>query len=295
MINTYDLSLRHPDYFKELAAKNLLFAYYKCPQEERKVNLYSRYNNINYTLKGKKIMHHRERSWLLYEDTSFFIKRTAFNQERFWETDWELMAFYFPDSFLQQVLKEYYSCLPLRNLPLPATDMIVQVNINDSTRAFFYSMVPYFGQVQTRSENLLELKFKELLFNVLSNPANAPLLAYTNSIMAQHKPLLHEIMEANFSFNLTLSGYARIAQRSLSTFKRDFEEQYHTTPGKWLSEKRLHYAKRLLTSSSKNVNEIAYDSGFENVSHFSRVFKEKFGTAPLQYRNNHCLTPKKIV
>jgi AraC-like DNA-binding protein len=35
-----------------------------------------------------------------------------------------------------------------------------------------------------------------------------------------------------------------------------------------------------------NVTEIAFESGFEDVSHFSRVFKERFGVPPLSYRQD---------
>jgi AraC-like DNA-binding protein len=104
-----------------------------------------------------------------------------------------------------------------------------------------------------------------------------------------HKPILHEIMEANYTFNLSLTEFAKIAHRSIATFKREFKENYHTTPGKWLTQKRLQHAQLLLNTSKKNVNEIAYDSGFENVTHFSRIFKEKFGFSPLQYRNKKLL------
>jgi len=88
-----------------------------------------------------------------------------------------------------------------------------------------------------------------------------------------------------------MAEFARIAQRSLAVFKRDFNEIYHSSPGKWLLQKRIEYAKHLLDSSKKNVNEIAYDSGFENATHFSRVFKEKFGLSPLQYRKEKYSSP----
>ena len=91
-------------------------------------------------------------------------------------------------------------------------------------------------------------------------------------------------MEANYTFNLTIEEFARISQRSVGTFKREFHEYYQTTPGKWLTQKKLEYAKQLLDLNQKNVSEIAYASGFENLSHFSRIFKEKYGLSPLQHR-----------
>lgn len=286
MINTYDYSVSHPDYFKQLAVKDMLFLHYICPQVDKFLYLYTHFNQISFTLNGNKVFHHGSKNWMMTANNSLFAKKGAYKQE-IGSTGWEILAFHLPDSYLQIFFKEHRQYLPLKNLPVPPADMFIEININEITRAFFYSIVPYFSQAVSPSENLLELKFKEMLFTILSDPANAALLAYISSISDQHKSPLHEIMEANFTFNLSLAEYARMAQRSLATFKRDFIEMYHTTPGKWLSQKRLEYAQQLLNTSRKNINEIADDSGFENVTHFSRVFKEKFGLAPLQYRKKN--------
>ncbi|CAN5280564.1 AraC family transcriptional regulator [soil metagenome] len=284
MINTYDFQVARPDDFKQFAVKDLLFLYYRCPQEEKRINLYTHYNKIIYVLSGKKSIHHGGKSWLLAEGTCFLIRKAAYNQERFYEVGWEVLCFYLPDHYLQQVFKEYRSHFPLKNISLPSPDRLIEINVNETTRAFFYSIVPYFTQQVSPNESLLQLKFRELIFNILSNPANSHLLAYVNSMSDCHKPLLQEIMEANYTYNLSLTEYARIAQRSLASFKREFTVSFHTTPGKWLTKKRLEHAQLLLKTSQKSVNEIAYDSGFENATHFSRVFKEKFGFSPLQYR-----------
>jgi AraC family transcriptional regulator, exoenzyme S synthesis regulatory protein ExsA len=68
-----------------------------------------------------------------------------------------------------------------------------------------------------------------------------------------------------------------LSNRSLSAFKREFQKQFNTTPGKWLLEKRLNHAMNLLSNMAKTVGEAAFESGFENSSHFSRSFKERFG------------------
>jgi AraC family transcriptional regulator, exoenzyme S synthesis regulatory protein ExsA len=60
-------------------------------------------------------------------------------------------------------------------------------------------MLPYFTQKVPPAESLLELKFKELLFNVFSDPSNAALLAYINSIEDQQKTPVWQIMEANYA------------------------------------------------------------------------------------------------
>ena len=91
-------------------------------------------------------------------------------------------------------------------------------------------------------------------------------------------------MEANFRYNLSLEDYAKLCHRSLSSFKRDFQNHFQEAPGRWLLRKRLDYAASLLHNSNMNVSEVAFESGFENVSHFSRAFKERFKEPPNLYR-----------
>ncbi|MEP6583849.1 MAG: AraC family transcriptional regulator [Ginsengibacter sp.] len=284
MYNNFEFIVTHPEIIKQLAVKDMLFAYYKCPQVEKQVNLFLHYNLITYTFRGKKTFHHRDKSWTLTDNSCVFVRKTAFNQERDDMVGWEVLAFYFQDNFLQKVFREYRQYLPLKNLPPPSEDMLIEINVNETTSTFFYGMVPYFTQQIPPSESLLELKFKELLFNIFSDPANVNLIAYINSIDDQLKTPLWQIMEANYTFNLSIDEFARIARRSVGAFKREFYEYYHTTPGKWLTNKRLEYAKSLLDTSKKNVSEITYVSGFENLTHFSRIFKEKYSLSPLQYR-----------
>lgn len=47
----------------------------------------------------------------------------------------------------------------------------------------------------------------------------------------------------------------------------------------------VELSKQMLLGSEKNVSEIAYDLGFQYSQHFSRFFKKKTGSTPLEYRN----------
>jgi AraC-like DNA-binding protein len=46
----------------------------------------------------------------------------------------------------------------------------------------------------------------------------------------------------------------------------------------------LELAKSYLEAGKTNISEVAFSSGFENLSHFSRVFKQKYGVSPLKYK-----------
>ena len=82
---------------------------------------------------------------------------------------------------------------------------------------------------------------------------------------------------------LTLNELARLSGRSLSAFKREFQEKFDSSPASWIREKRLKHAAFLLKNSQKHVNEIAEEVGFESVSHFIKAFKGRFGKTPAKF------------
>jgi AraC-like DNA-binding protein len=64
-----------------------------------------------------------------------------------------------------------------------------------------------------------------------------------------------------------------------------FAQRGHTTAG-WIRERRLAYCREALANigSSLSVTDVAFQAGFTDPSHFSRVFRHRFGMAPNQYR-----------
>jgi AraC-like DNA-binding protein len=284
MINTFDFQVELPGSFAQLTAKEMLLLYYRSPQVDQKGCQYTHFNKIFFVLDGKKTFHQRDKSWEMTTGKSFMIKRAAYGQEKFYDYEWEVLCFYIPDSFLKNFFDEHRKELLHREISPPSVDGLIEIDVTESTRAFFYSVIPYFTQKIPPSEDLLELKFKELLMHILMNPTNQELVSYVHRMSQSRKPQLSDIMEANFTFNLSMSEFARMAQRSLASFKRDFIQQYKTTPGRWLTSKRLEYASHLLETSKKSITEITDECGFENGTHFSRIFKESYLLSPLQYR-----------
>ena len=149
---------------------------------------------------------------------------------------------------------------------------------------FYQSIIPYFATKNEIPEAILELKFKELMLSILHNPQNEELRNFFLHLRSNFSSPIHEIMEANYPYNLNLEDYARLTNRSVSSFKRDFQALYKTTPGRWLMEKKLGHAKQLLIKREKSIADVAFESGFENTAHFSRLFKQKTGSTPMEFR-----------
>ena len=84
-----------------------------------------------------------------------------------------------------------------------------------------------------------------------------------------------------------LSGKLFFSRNYISAlFKRDTG----TTISKYIAEVRLSKAKQLLLETNSSISEIALDTGFFDISHFSRVFKEKYSESPLEYRKKYTKT-----
>jgi len=281
----YDIHQSDQSVFKHFSIKDQLFVFYNCPQVDKVVKLYTVHNQLTFSIAGQRTFHKGNQSWTITKDTSFMLKRTAFHQEIDDEIEgWKVLAFYIKDNYFKYVLDEYRPFLNFNNLPKPSNEMLLDIYLNDRIRDCYLSMLPYFDEDDKHPVDIIEMKFKELLYNIFIHPDNRHILAYVNSISEGYNIPIWEVMENNFMYNLKLKEFAQIANRSLSKFKADFSNHYKTTPGKWILNKRLEYAKKLITTTSKRISDIAFESGFENITHFSRVFKEKYGISPSDFK-----------
>ncbi len=93
-----------------------------------------------------------------------------------------------------------------------------------------------------------------------------------------------EFIKLNYKEQLTISDVASAVFLSSSRFSHIFKERFNTTFTSYISELRIKEAKNLLSNTDLQVIEIAFQSGFGNLSHFNHVFREKTGFSPSQYR-----------
>lgn len=278
MYNLNQFIVDTPSRCKRLSCRDSLFTLYNCQLEHRIADLWSHNNYIVYVLEGRKIWHTVHGSFDLRQGDCVFVRKGACILEQFFDAEFCFYLFFVSDEFICEVLKT--KSRPIQKLE-KKYNAVIPIENSASVNSFFRSMLPYFESAREPDSSLLELKFKELILMLADNEANKELLCYFCSLLhAPQKLSLQSVMEDNFCFNLKLEDFAKLCSRSLAAFKRDFQEHFNTSPGKWLLEKRLNYARLLLSDKNKTVSEAAFESGFENVSHFSRVFRNRFGIPP---------------
>lgn len=127
-------------------------------------------------------------------------------------------------------------------------------------------------------EFLLDLYAQEITYSLLNTKGAKDIISsdFNNPINRSI-----QIMKGNLKNNITVSEIAYDLNMSLPSFSSKFKKVMGMTPNDYLTNLKLNEAARLLKFSS--VTEIAYDLGYENISHFIKLFKKKFGLTPKQY------------
>ncbi|HTF28856.1 MAG TPA: AraC family transcriptional regulator [Flavitalea sp.] len=141
---------------------------------------------------------------------------------------------------------------------------------------YFQTLAPYFDT--TLPPELIDLKRNEAIMLLLQvNPGLQNILF---DFGQPGKIDLEAFMQQHFRFNVELKRFAYLTGRSLATFKRDFDKIFHTTPNRWLQQKRLEEAWFLIKEKQQRPSDVYHEVGFESLSHFSYSFKQFFGTNP---------------
>lgn len=184
-------------------------------------------------------------------------------------------------SINDELLKDFLTTQQV-NVPLMNEELGAQVSpMSARLVAYCWSLAPYFNDPSQVNPGLLRLKVMELLFNVMDCSKN--IFRQMLQLRQPVKVDVHRVVEENYTSPITLEELAYLSGRSLSSFKRDFQSIYGETPSKWIREKRLSKARQMLQSSRMSVADVAYSLGFENPTHFSRIFKERFGSSPISF------------
>lgn len=155
--------------------------------------------------------------------------------------------------------------------------------MNDCLHTFIQSLDPYFKYSSEVHLGQFQLKLEEMFYYL--GIGNESLFNQLIQLDINIKTDLQQIIEKYYTSPISLEDLAIVSGRSLSSFKRDFKQIFNAAPATWLRHKRLAKAKELLESTEFPVSEICFAIGFENVSHFSRAFKQYYGNSPSFYRN----------
>lgn len=96
--------------------------------------------------------------------------------------------------------------------------------------------------------------------------------------------LILKHVEEHYNEPLSIEQMAALSYYSKSYFMKFFKQSMGLGFTEYLNDYRLTMAARLLQSEDRTVTEAAGECGFDNLSHFHRLFKRKYHVTPHQYK-----------
>jgi AraC family transcriptional regulator, exoenzyme S synthesis regulatory protein ExsA len=154
---------------------------------------------------------------------------------------------------------------------------------------FIESLEFYFQNPTLVNDELLKLKIKELILLLLQTNNAKNIISLFSHLFTPRQANFKEVILTHLFSNISVPELAVLSGRSLSTFKRDFENYFKDTPASYIKEQKLLKANELLISTDFSVSEICYEVGFSDTSHFTKLFKLKYHLTPSGYRKHKIL------
>jgi AraC-like DNA-binding protein len=238
-------------------------------------------HSLLFIMQGKKFFHFGKKTITISQNELLLIKRGIYSISEFIPEDgfFEALIIFIPDKFLKTIAYENIS----NNTTENETQYII-LKSNKFLDDFKSQYLNYLSDDFVGKEKLFKLKLQELFLLLASSSAKNSVADFLASCIRKEKIDIEYIVKTNLLQPLTISDFAKLSMRSLASFKRDFEKQFHTSPKRWINHQRIVYSNGLLNTTNKTVAEIAYECGFENVSHFIKLFKKEFEFTPQKVR-----------
>ena len=185
-----------------------------------------------------------------------------------------------------------------RKLMLPIREMLEKSN-----RGILFSSETA-NYLQDRIMKLSEnqdfdslLSFLSILYD-LSISRNQKVLAtptyvgYFNKSKSRRIETVNEYIQKNIHQNIKIKDVADLVNMSETAFSHFFKKRTQRSFSDYITDLRTGHAARQLIETEKNISEIVYDCGFNNISNFNRIFKKKVGLTPSDFRSQQRLITK---
>lgn len=145
---------------------------------------------------------------------------------------------------------------------------------------YIESLLFYFENPELVTEELLKLKVRELVL-LLARTDNADQIKMLLSGLFSKSTIdFRKTIERHIFENLSVTELAGLTRLSVSSFKREFARHYADSPARYIRKRRLERASSLIRSTDMRISDIAFETGFADLPHFSKVFHKHFGHAP---------------
>ena len=183
--------------------------------------------------------------------------------------------------FLQtgQVMRQKPTAASFQRAVAKAEELGVDIDTAKAKEAYFAS--PVVSQKKLDSVSALLTIFADHL-SMKSNQIAVQTANAEPPVITKAKQFIRE----HYTEDLSLGQVAAAVHVSIFYFCKLFRKVTGTTFTEFVSRTRVEKAKNLLLNPNLRISEIAYEVGFQSLTHFNRVFKNVVGESPTTYRGH---------
>lgn len=267
------LNIQRPD------GSEMTFVAYRSDVYPERNEVFFEEHAVIVVLEGEKKFSSPTQELHVRKGDILFFQRGCYSMNESIDANYKSLVFFMNEKLLKEFVSQNLTLFQSKGTPPPA-DLILSFTSSPTFAVFIDSLLPYFRAKTPYLNELLRLKYQELMLHLFELDTAGQLRALLLHIYQGQRTDFDYLMNTYALKPLSMNELARLSGRSLSAFKRDFEQHFHTSPGHWLRRKRLEHAHFLLRNTDKNVSEVSMEIGYESVSHFIKAYKEQYGATP---------------
>lgn len=272
-----------PSQLSSLTAGGILVAAYKQEARPVKRSVFIDDNLLLFVLQGYKRLHYHQQVITVEPGSLLLIKRGLYMMAELVDEglDYRALVINCNRYFLQDWSLKHQ---PPSKLPIQAVDY-VSITSSSLLDSYVQHFLAYFDKPNLAGlDQILHLKLQELFLLLTAGSHRAQVMNWIQYVVSQESFGIEQVVNTYLFQPFSIDELAKLCEKSIASFKREFHAQYGTSPRKWINAQRVTHAQSLLSVTTQSVNEIALACGFENVPYFIRLFKQTIGQPPQQWR-----------
>ena len=159
---------------------------------------------------------------------------------------------------------------------------LLKLNLSNNISHYFEA-IKNIKYKDIHNKQLLNSKLLEFLHLIAESNSDFIDILYQTE-MYKYKFNTEDYMIKHYDKNLTISDWASLHGKSLSTFNRKFKKQYGCSPKKWMLKQNMSIANKMLKNGS-SVSQCSAEFNYSNTSNFIKAYKEIYLITPKQHVN----------
>ena len=246
--------------------------------KDEKVLVYNTMHGLTLINKGMKEVELKNTYFKIAKSRAiFFAQGNYFSNKN--SKDYKSLSIFFDDTFIVDFVKKYQIKF---NANSQRITLLNYAN-KESIETLIASIALTHKEYKSKQKELLKLKI-ELLFLEFYQSYPKELEEFFQHIIMTSEERMRYILEENIDILEKVSDMYHLMRMSPSHFQKQFQKNFNCSPKVWLDKQRMKKAKFLLSSTSKNITQIATECGYSTSSWFIVQFKKYCKTTPKEYR-----------